>query len=439
MGVKSFHLDTFRVSKYILKVADNLMKYSSEEIKWNEKYSIYNGATSIVVQSFINGFIPLFAIQVLHASNAQIGLISSMPSIMMLLSMIPGAYWINRLESKKTFTSINIFAARFLFMLLLFVPLIQVTNQAWLLVFIIAMMNLPNALATLSWQSLIGDLIPDDRRGQFFSRRNRVLTIVGMIITFAAGIYLNQFEKSNHFPYQLLLFVGFIFGILEVYYLMRHIEHKQKQELVQPNIFKGLASTVKHKPYLYFIVCAVLFNFGWQMAWPLFSLYQINDAHATALWLSIFTVANQIAQIVSYTWWGKSGDKWGNSTMLFVCSIGMATAPIITVMTTNLYVLALSNLWTGLFVSGTTLLLFNQLLAVSPNENRTSYLANYNLLIALIGFIAPQIGVLLLEYVGMVKAMSISSAFRIIGGISFLVVVFYFERKNRKKILKAPA
>ncbi|MFT4412221.1 MFS transporter [Fredinandcohnia humi] len=413
------------------------MEYTSKEIKCNEKLSIYNGASAIIVQSIISGFIPLFAIEVLDASNIQIGLISSLPSIMMLLSMIPGAYWINRLEAKKAFTGITIFAARFLFMLLMFVPLIQVSNQAWLLVVLIALMNFPTALATLSWQALIGDLIPDSRRGQFFSQRNRILTIVGMIITFGAGVFLDQFEKSNPFPFQLLFVVGFVFGILEVYYLMRHIEHKQKQEKPQQNIIKNLALTIRHKPYLHFLICAMLFNFGWQMAWPLFSLYQINDAHATALWISIFTVVNQVAQIVSYKWWGKSADKWGNSTMLFVCAIGMTTAPIITILTTNLYLLALSNLWTGLFVSGTTLLLFNQLLSVSPTENRTSFLANYNLMIALIGFIAPQLGVLLLEYLGMVKAMSISSVFRFIGGISFLIVVFYFEKNNRNKLFKA--
>lgn len=409
------------------------MDYTPQEIRRNEKLSIINGASGIVLLSIMTGFIPLFAIEVLQASNVQIGIISSLPSIMMIITMIPGAYWINRLESKKSFTAVNFFAARFLFMLLLFVPLIPVSNQAWILVVVIALMHFPNALATLSWQSLIGDLIPDARRGQFFSQRSRILTIVGMITTFSAGIMLNLFEKNDPHPYQYLFIVAFLFGILEVYYLMRQIEHKEKQKSKHGHIIKNLTMTFQHKPYLYFLICACAFNFGWQMAWPLFSLYQINYAHVTALWLSIFTVANQIAQIVSYKWWGKTADKWGNSTMLFVCALGMTTAPILTIMTTDFYILTATNLWTGLFVSGTTLLLFNQLLRVSPNENRTPYLANYNLMIALIGCIAPQLGVLLLEHLGMVKAMSISSVFRFIGGISFLVVVFYFEKKNRGK------
>ncbi|WP_243355517.1 MFS transporter [Bacillus litorisediminis] len=415
------------------------MNYTPQEIHKNERLSIYNGAFSIIIVGFITNFIPLFAIEVLDASNTQVGLISSLPSIMIILSMIPGAIWMDRFESKKKFTAINILAARFLFLLLLFVPLIPLANQAWVLVVMIAVMNFPIAVSTLSWQSLIGDLVPDERRGQFFSQRGRILTIVGMITTIAAGLMINLFDSNDPYPFQALFIVGFLFGLAEIYFLMKHIEHGEKSEKNQEGMFKTIFKTFKHKPYLYFLVCACLFNFGWQMAWPLFTIYQINYAHANALWISIFTVLNQVAQIVSYKWWGKMADKWGNSTMLFVCAIGMTTAPILTILTKNLYVLALSNLWTGLFVSGTTLLLFNQVLRVSPNQHRTSYLANYNLMIAFIGCIAPQLGVLLLDYLGMIKAMSISSVFRLLGGISFLFVVFYFENnsRNKKKLVKA--
>ncbi|WP_261178258.1 MFS transporter [Anaerobacillus sp. CMMVII] len=176
-------------------------------------------------------------------------------------------------------------------------------------------------------------------------------------------------------------------------------------------------------------MCALLFNFGWQMAWPLFNIYQINDAHATAFWISLFTVANQVSQIASYKWWGRYADKKGNSVMLFVAALGMSTLPLLTILSTNLVYLTLVNLWSGIFVAGISMLLFNQLLKVSPENERTSYLASYNVVIAGIGFIAPQLGVLFLELYGMNIAMSISSAFRFIGGLAFLVVVLYVERK----------
>jgi MFS family permease len=417
------------------------MKYSMDIIKRNEQLSIWNGAASIIAQSFMTGFIPLFAIQVLGASNFQIGLISSMPSFMTMLAMIPGAIWINRLEMKKSFTAYSIFAARFGLFLISLIPFIPYTNHAWILVVFIGLLNFPNALATLSWQSFIGDLIPDERRGKFFSERSQILTIVGMITTFITGVLLNIFDKGDPVPYQWIFLVGFLFGILEVYYLIRHTEFSRQVNKKQKGIsWKMATALLQHKPYLYFLICAIIFNFGWQMAWPLFNIYQINDAHATAFWISVFTVANQISQILSYKWWGRFSDRFGNTMMLFIASIGIGTAPFLTILSTNLYYLTAVNLWTGMFVAGTVMLLFNQLLRVSPEENRTTFLANYNFLIAAMGCIAPQIGVFLLELQGVHFAMTFASVVRWIGAFSFLIV-FYIEysSKRKEKALKRPS
>ncbi|MFZ3588706.1 MFS transporter [Bacillus sp. DJP31] len=415
------------------------MSYSKGAIKRNERLSIWNGGASIISQSLITGFIPLFAIQVLGASNFQIGLISSMPSFMTMLAMIPGAIWINRLELKKAFTAYTIFAARFGLLLICLIPFMPYTNHAWILVAIIGILNFPNALATLSWQSFIGDLIPDERRASFFSVRSQILTIVGMVTTFAVGFSLNVFEKSNPIPYQWIFLIGFLFGILEVYYLMRHTEVKKVNKNQKKSNLKLATAMFSHKPYLHFLVCAIIFNFGWQMAWPLFNIYQINDAHATAIWISVFTIANQVSQIISYKWWGRFSDRFGNTMMLFIASIGIGTAPFLTILSTNLYYLTAVNLWTGAFVAGTVMLLFNQLLRVSPAENRTTFLANYNLLIATIGCIAPQVGVLILEWQGIQTAMTLSTAIRWIGAFSFLLV-FYVEytSKQKEKALESP-
>ncbi len=417
------------------------MSYSSQIIRLNEKISIKNGAASTIVNSFISSFIPLFAIGVLGASNQQIGLLSSLPPLMSMIAMIPGAILINKLELKKKFTALTLLTARFFFLFLIFVPFITIVEQAWILVVIIALMNLPTAVATLSWQSFIGDLIPDKRRGQFFSERSRILTIVGMIVTFSTGILLNLFDQKAAYPYQVLFFIGFIVGVVEVYYLFRHVEYKKETVIkkINHNILDTLKMLGQQKQYMTFLICAVIFNLGWQMAWPLFSIYQINDAHATALWVSLFIVANQLSQIISYKWWARYADKYGNSTMLFIAGLGMATAPILTILSTNLVYLVFINFLSGISVAGTVMLLFNQLLHVSPEENRTVYLANYNIILGAIGFIAPQIGVLLLELVSMSFAMSVSSIIRLIGGFLFLGVVLFIDKstKNKKKVSEA--
>ncbi|PLR76668.1 MFS transporter [Bacillus sp. V3-13] len=395
----------------------------------NERFSIYHGLASTVSTNAVNSYIPLFALGVLGASNQQMGLITSLPSIIGMLALIPGAVWLNRTTSKKKYTVISTLVTRLLFMLILFIPFFPLSVSAWILVVLIGLINFPGSLSALSWQSMIGDLIPEKRRGEFFSSRNKYNTIIAMVITFLTGYFVQQFDSENAFPYQILLAIGFGFALVEVYYLNKHEEainvKKEKQESKKINF-----DVFKNKPFLAFVISGLLFNFGAQMAWSLFSIFHIREAGATALWFSLFAVTNQLAQIISVKWWAKAADRHGNTIVLFVAAAGMATAPFLTILSTNLIYLTIINLWIGLFVSGTNLLLFNQLLKATPELNRTSYIANYNFLLAIIGFIAPQFGVFLLNVFGMNTAMGIISAVRFAAACSFLIVAFTVEKRS---------
>jgi uncharacterized membrane protein YqaE (UPF0057 family) len=77
----------------------------------------------------------------------------------------------------------------------------------------------------------------------------------------------------------------------------------------------------------------------------------------------------------------------------------------------------------------TNLLSFNQLLKASPEANRTNYIANSNFMLSIIGFIAPQMGVFLLNGMGMDAAMNTISLIRFIAACSFLFVALKLERK----------
>lgn len=412
------------------------MSYDIETAKINEKYSIKNGIASTVVLNLTNNYFSLFAISVLGATNLQVGYISSLPQFIGMFGSLIGAVVLNRLSEKKMVTGLSIFFTRFFLLLMAFVTFFPSHIQTWLFIAFIGLMNLPGAFANLSWQAFIGDLVLEDRRNHFFSDRNRILTIVAMIATLITGFVLQYFQKSNPLPYQSLFLLGFLFGLIEVYYLMKHKEIQMPIKLAIPKRSTLNFKVFKSKQYLYFIIVALFFNFAWQMAWPLFSIYQIKDAHANGFWISLFSVANQIAQIVSFKWWGKMSDKHGLLKMLFIAALGMGSAPLLTILSTNLIYLTLINLFTGLFLSGTILLLFNQLLNVSPSEDRSSCIGNYNILLSIVGFIAPQIGVLLLETYNMNEAMIISIFMRILGALLFLFLIRVLTPKANKRKLK---
>lgn len=401
----------------------------SRIVMHNEKYSIRQGIAGSFPQILAWTYFPLFAISVLGASNYQVALLSSLPQIFAVLTVIPAAMLVNKAESKKKLTLMGLFLARFVLLLLAFVPLLPEEHAASVFVLLVGLMNIPYSLNLISWQAYIGDVVPARSRNLFFAKRNRYLTIASMIAMLVTGVLMFSQPIDNPVPYQLLFITCFAFGMFEVYFLNKQIE---------PQVHKGQAKRVSifsrqlfaHKPYRVFLIGALLFNFAWQMSWPLFSIYNVDYCGANIFWMSAFGVANQLAQVLSYPVWAKLGKKYSNTKLLVFACFGMAVGPTLIVMSTNLVWVTLANAFMGVFVSGTVLLLFNGLLEASRDDMRTTFVANYNFLLGFVAFIAPQVGVLILELTSIEFAMHVSSVLRVICGIMFIAIGAYLKKSN---------
>ncbi|MFC4798739.1 MFS transporter [Neobacillus sp. GCM10023253] len=388
---------------------------------YNEKISIYHGMVSTVATNLASNYFPIFAISILGASNYQVGLISSLPPLVALIMTIPAAVILNRLEEQKKTVALSVLWARVLFLLLIGVVYLQSSMQAWTFLLIIALMNVPGTISNVGWQTLISGMISEERRGTFFSDRNRLLTLVGMVTTLIIGIVMKK-ETDNAAAYQTLFFMAVTFGVLEVVFLMKHKETIKSKQVKEPKNSSMDWSIFKDRGYKWFLIAALCFNFTWQMAWGLFNIYNVKYAHATILWISIFSVANQLVQIFSYPLWKKWADQKSNTLMLVWVAAGMATAPFLNALSTNLYYLTFVSMTSGFFVSGTVLLLFNLLLEQSPKEKRTYCITTYNVLLSFVAFIAPQIGIWLLEIGGIITALNISTVFRFMSALVFLLM-----------------
>ncbi|GLC90394.1 MFS transporter [Lysinibacillus piscis] len=386
---------------------------------YNEKISIYHGMASTLAANTTSNYIPLFAIAILGASNYQVGLISSIPPLITLLMTIPAALMLNKAVEQKKLVAFSVLLARFVFLFILLVVYLPNTIAAWTLLTLIAFMSIPNTMANMGWQALIGNIIEDHRRAQFFSDRNRLLTIVGLISTLIIGIVMRD-ATNNEWAYQILFAIAFGFGLLEMYFLLRHEEGQRLQQTKKNKAMNW--AIFKDTHYVRFLIVALCFNFGWQMAWGLFNIYNVRYAEATIFWISMFSVANMLAQILSFPLWRKWSEQYGNMRVFVWVALGMATSPCLMVLSTNFIYLTLMSVLSGLFVSGTILILFNLLLENAPKENRTYCITTYNVLLAIIAFIAPQIGIWLLETFDMTIAMNISSVVRFSAAFGFLYV-----------------
>lgn len=405
--------------------------------RWdNERLSIWNGCFAMVTMSIVGNFVAMYLIDALHASDNEVALLNSLPALMNLFAMPAAAFALRFAGSKRNFCSGATIISRTFSIWIALVPLLPIHNPAIWVVWLVALTRLPQSFGDLSWQALMADLIAPERRSPFFSDRNRATTIIGLIATLSTGYFLQQFDKSLKWPYQLAFVITVVFAFLEIYSLLRHDEsgvvqeHAERDANPLQQLLLTLKDALRDQRFRLAALTMLIFNFGWQLAWPLFNLYQIGTANAPQLWMSLFAVANSGSQFVTYRWWGRMAERFGNVRMLAFAAMGMATAPVLTVASSNMYYLFIVNIVTGIPVAGTTLLLFNYLLEVCPTERRTSYIAVYNVALSVIGFLAPETGVWLLGRVGMGWAMIASALLRFGGGICFLIVAVWLKSRR---------
>lgn len=406
----------------------------------NVKFSNLHGIAQSLVNSIYSPFVGVYAIK-LGASNTQVALLSSLPALLSVLTMIPGAAYIRRFSHKKKVTAALFLSNRLFVLFLALVPFLGGGQMAAVLVALVGLMNLPGAIANVSWQALMAELVPLEARGDVFAVRNRLAILASFVPTMVAGYALDLLS----FPtgYQLIFALAFVLSLAEIVLFMRLQEDGESPAPVtsgsrgrasflpfgalSPSALVGLARAKwaevrSHSRYLEFTVKSLVYYFGWQMGWPLFTIYYVKVLSANNAWIAAFTVTGSVAQFLSFRWWGRIATQRGNIPVLALATMGMALTPVLVAVSSQLWMVQLFNLSMGFFTAGTVLLLFNALLEVTPAADRASYIAYNNTLVNISAAIAPFAGDFVLELLGIRGALWVTAVMRFAGSVAIMTM-----------------
>jgi hypothetical protein len=124
-----------------------------------------------------------------------------------------------------------------------------------------------------------------------------------------------------------------------------------------------------------------------------------------------------LAAVVSYRWWGTVSKTAGIPRALFWSTAGFALSPLLTPLSLNLGWQVVVSFIGGLFLSGFGLLIFNELLALAPETLRLPMVTFYNLVVGLVGVVAPELGILTL------KVLPLGPAILALGGLRLVAAV----------------
>ena len=116
------------------------------------------GLLAASVGNLATSFTQMFASR-MGATDTQIGYISSLPQLLALLVLIPGALLASRIRDRRRPVEFAIMIYGVLFGIAGFSPWIA-NHQVWFLIGAISLANAPVALYNTTWQSYFSDIVP---------------------------------------------------------------------------------------------------------------------------------------------------------------------------------------------------------------------------------------------------------------------------------------
>ncbi|HEY3314748.1 MAG TPA: MFS transporter [Bacillota bacterium] len=384
----------------------------------NARASLFDGMWYAVMMGLAFPFYGVFAIK-LGGNDYIVGLVTSLPALVTMLAFLPGAAYANRYVRLVDPLLISAFINRVSFLLFAIIPFLPLTGmtKAWLFVILLAVASFPGTVANVSWTALMGRLFPGPLRASVFSQRNMMGALVTLVCTLAAGVWLDAVA----FPYNYVAVFVLSFATLmaSMYYLGRLHEEPARSAEEQPCRPRGSGGLWREPRFVGFTVASFVFHFGWNLPAAVLTVYFVRILGLPQSWIGLFSTIAGLTSVLTYRLWGRVSDRRGNRFGLVASTLGFALVIFLYIFSPSPYYISALMLLGGVATAGFNLILFNGLLDVCPPESRATPVAVFNTVIGVANFIAPTVGIVLLDRVGLIPVFVTAAAVRVIGALIY--------------------
>lgn len=168
---------------------------TEDELKSGLKNVIMDGLTTQAIATLTGGvFLVAFALK-LGASNLTIGILAAIPPLGQLIQL-PAIYIVEKYRIRKEICILSTALSRSFWLLIALIPfLVFIKNPLTLLIIALIINAALSAVGACSWNSWMRDLVPMNKMGSFFGKRMIYASIVGILFSLAAGIFIDYWKR----------------------------------------------------------------------------------------------------------------------------------------------------------------------------------------------------------------------------------------------------
>lgn len=385
----------------------------------------------------IGTFLSVFLVR-LGASAFTVGLLTAMPALTGVLLALPVGRLLERQRNVVPWYSRSRVWVQGSYALTGLVPFIFPLSMAPIpIIAIWAIATVPQTVVNIAFTVVMGAVAGPHRRYYLMSRRWSIIGIVSAISVAVAGWALTMMP----FPlnYQIVFIASFLGGMVSFAFSSRiTIPDNDPAEIAEASTqtrgerMREWMTALRQNPaFSNFLISQFVFRFGITMALPLFPLYWVRVVNASDFSIGLINTVNSGVLMVAYFAWATASRRRGNMFVLRAASLGVAFYPMLVGSTQSTTLLIVFAGLAGFFSAGVDLVLFDILLSTAPKHHTATYIALYQMTTYVATLLAPLLGTLLAEQIGLTPTLYITSALRFAGvGLFVLLGVGALARER---------
>ncbi len=399
---------------------------SSPQIDRQNFVNVQIDAVGVGLAAAAAPFIPVFLTR-MGASSWQVGLLSSMPALTGLLLAIPIGRYLER-QAKIipwfSFSRLGVIACY----ALTGVAGLIIRDQQLLIAAVLAiwaLATLPQTILAITFSVVMNAVAGPAGRFELMTRRWSLLGLTTSITVFIIGQLLDNIPPPYNYP---TVFLALSIGGLISYYFSSHLRLKDRE--IPPTTAKEpLSSRIKgywaeistEKPFISFLIKRFVYTTGISLALPLFPLFFVNVVKASDSTIAFINTAQVGVMIIGYFFWSQQSRARSSRLVLLWTTFGIGLYPILIAMTRSPSVLVALAGMAGIFQAGLDLVFFDELLRTVPPERSATFVSFAQSVQYIPTILAPLIGTLLSDWIGLPLALVAAGVIRLIGFLLFFI------------------
>jgi MFS family permease len=378
----------------------------------------------------INRFMSVYAIR-LGATPIEIGLIASLPAIILLFSSAFGGWWMRRHDTRTDALRVPSILFRFLFLLPAFAPFMPLHLQPLWLILSVAVPALPQGVAGVTFMVMMRESIHDAHITSLVSSRQMALNIAVGISALTFGLWL---EKAPFpFNYQAMFVVAFVFAMMSQRHCMKvntilQDEHKSKAQ--------NKVSPWRSPKFLRVAFVVLVSHIAFTSMVAITPLRLVNELHANEGFMALFGLAELVAGATITLFTTRIVERVGNQAMIAMAMIGTSLAALVIALSPSLPMTLLGAALSGGSWTAAAVGVYGFFTQNTPKEDVTRYSTAYQQIIGLAMFIGPMLGSGLANAsVKIVLVLLVCAALRLLAGALIEFDVFWtLTRLSRERL-----